>query len=156
MKVFLASSHEGLTVKNREALIEKGRPRYLLETFFNGEKKCRETLGNVGVDNFLLDSGAFSYMSGAECTKKTLWEYAEKYAEFIVRHNVKNYFELDVDTIFGIDFVEDIRKMLESKTNRPSMPVWHKGRGVEYFKKMVSDYDYIAIGGLVFHVKQSE
>ena len=156
MKVFLASSHEGLTVGYRKKLIEEGRPKYLLETYFNGEKKCKQALNDVGTENYLLDSGAFSFMSGAACTKETLWNYAERYAEFIVQNHVKYYFELDVDTIFGIEFVEKIRSMLEHRTNTPCIPVWHKGRGVDYFKKMVADYRYIAIGGLVFHVKQSE
>lgn len=156
MRVFLASTHEGLTRSTRKKLISIGKPKYILETFFNGERKCLESLNDVGVENFLLDSGAFSFMSGAECTKETLYNYAKKYADFIKKYNVKYYFELDVDTIFGIDFVEQIREMLERETGKPSIPVWHKGRGVEYFKKMVAEYKYIAIGGLVFHIKKSE
>ena len=104
----------------------------------------------------MLDSGAFSYMSGAKCTKKDLIEYAERYANFIIENDVKYYFELDVDTIFGIEFVEKIRKNLEMKTGKKCIPVWHKGRGIEYFKWMCDNYSYIAIGGLVFHVKKSE
>ncbi len=57
---------------------------------------------------------------------------------------------------FGIDFVEGIRKKIETRTNRPCIPVWHKGRGVEYWKYMCDNYSYVAIGGLVFHVKKSE
>lgn len=156
MRIFLASTHAGLTKAEREKFIKIGRPKYILETFFNGETQCSKALNDVGVDNFLLDSGAFSFMSGAECTKEMLWNYAKKYANFIKKYNVKYYFELDVDTIFGIEFVEEIRKMLERETGTPCIPVWHKGRGVEYFKRMVSEYKYIAIGGLVFHVKKSE
>lgn len=156
MRIFLASTHSGSTMLSRKKMISIGKPKYILETFFNGERKCLESLNDVGVENFLLDSGAFSFMSGAECTKETLWNYGKKYADFIKNNNIKYYFELDVDTIFGIEFVEDIRKMLEDKTGISSIPVWHKGRGVEYFKKMVAEYKYIAIGGLVFHVKKSE
>lgn len=156
MRVFLASTFSGMGKENREVFIKQGNPKYILETFFNGTKVCQQALNDVGTDNFLLDSGAFSFMSGAKCSKETLWEYAIEYADFIRNNNIKYYFELDVDTIFGIEFVEEIRKMLEAETGKPSIPVWHKGRGVEYFKRMVAEYKYIAIGGLVFHVKKSE
>lgn len=156
MRIYLASTHAGVTNAGRKKLIEVGRPKYILETFFNGEKQCEEALRDVGADNFLLDSGAFSFMSGAECSKELLWSYAERYRDFIISHGVKYYFELDVDTIYGIEFVEEIRKMLETSTGIKSIPVWHKGRGVDYWKKMVAQYDYIAMGGLVFHVKKQE
>ena len=52
--------------------------------------------------------------------------------------------------------MEQLRKKLETETNKKCIPVWHKGRGIEYFKKMCDDYEYIAIGGLVFHVKKQE
>ena len=156
MRIYLASTTTGMRNETREKFLKEGKPKYILETFFNGESACKKALSDVGIENFLLDSGAFSYMSGAKCTKKMLEQYAEKYCNFIIQNNVKYYFELDVDTIFGIDFVEGIRKKIETKTNRPCIPVWHKGRGIEYWKYMCDNYSYVAIGGLVFHVKKSE
>lgn len=156
MKVYLASTHVGMTVANHKAFIEQGKPKYILNTFFQGEGKCKQIIDEIGIDGFLLDSGAFSFMSGAECTQQTIIEYTERYIDFIKRYQVKRYFEIDVDTIFGIEFVEQLRKKMERETGIPSIPVWHKGRGVDYFKRMVAEYDYIAIGGLVFHVKKSE
>lgn len=156
MKIYLASTHEGLTVKAREHFIQVGKPKYILETFFNGEKKCVNALKNVEKENFLLDSGAFSFMNGQECSKNQILEYTERYIQLINKYKIENYFELDVDTIFGIDFVEEIRKKLEKETNRECIPVWHKSRGIDYYKKMVERYKYIAIGGLVFHVKKQE
>lgn len=156
MRIYLASTTTGMKNETREKFLKEGKPKYILETFFNGESACKKALSDVGIENFLLDSGAFSYMSGAKCTKKMLEQYAEKYCNFIIQNNVKYYFELDVDTIFGIDFVEGIRKKIETKTNRPCIPVWHKGRGIEYWKYMCDNYSYVAIGGLVFHVKKSE
>lgn len=112
MRIFLAATTGGaLDNERREQLIKKGKPKYILETFFSGEKNCETVINDVGVDNFLLDSGAFSFMSGAPCSKDTILEYAERYADFIINNQVKYYFELDVDTIFGIEFVEDIRAM---------------------------------------------
>lgn len=156
MKIFLAATATGMNNEDRDMAFTKGKPLYCLETFFSGEKACERVLNNVGNENFLLDSGAFSYMSGAKCTKDMLIEYLNRYINFINKHNIKYFFELDVDTIFGIEFVEELRKKLEKETGKKCIPVWHKGRGIDYFKNMCDDYEYIAIGGLVFHVKKQE
>lgn len=150
MKVFLACTN---TVEEKSKIKES---KYILESFFSGEKNCLEALKNCSVDNFLLDSGAFSYMSGAECSKEMLLEYLDRYIYFINKYNIKYFFELDVDTIFGIDFVEEMRRKLESETGKKCIPVWHKGRGIDYWKKMCNKYKYVAIGGLVFHIKKQE
>ena len=76
------------------------RPRYILETFFNGEKSCLEAMSISGNDTFLLDSGAFSYMNGAQVTLQQMDSYIDKYIKFIISHNIKHYFEIDVDNIF--------------------------------------------------------
>jgi len=156
MRIYLAATHGALSKEHRRQLIDIGKPKYQLCTFIEGENNCAESLRESGRDNFLLDSGAFSFMSGKECNKETLIEYCDKYIDFINNYNVKQFFEIDVDTIFGIEFAELLRRRIESQTGKKSIPVWHKSRGIEYWKKMVADYDYIAIGGLVFHVKQSE
>ena len=45
---------------------------------------------------------------------------------------------------------------MENAIGYQCIPVWHKGRGVDYWKWMCKKYSYIAIGGLVFHVKKQE
>lgn len=156
MRVFLACSTSATDKNNRKKFFKENKPLFLLETFFSGEKICREVLEVVDPEHFLLDSGAFSYMSGAKCTKESLLAYLDKYIDFINKYDIKYFFELDVDTIFGIEFVEMMRKRLEERTGKQCIPVWHKGRGIEYWKKMVAEYKYVAIGGLVFHVKKQE
>lgn len=156
MRVFLAATTAGMTKAIREEAFQTGRPKYLLETFFAGEKTCSQVLSNTTTENFLLDSGAFSYMSGAECTKEQLVQYMDRYINFINEHDVKYFFELDVDTIFCLPFVEQLRQRLEQSTQKKCIPVWHKGRGIEYWKWMCDHYEYVAIGGLVFHVKKQE
>ena len=156
MRVYLAASTTGMPKKERQEALEEGKPLFLLETFVSGETVCKKVLNDVGAENFLLDSGAFSFMSGKECSKEMLEEYLDRYIKFINDNDVKYFFELDVDTIFGIEFVERLRKKLERETGKPCIPVWHKGRGIDYWKMMVKQYKYIAIGGLVFHVKTQE
>lgn len=156
MKIFLAATSTSMNKEIREKAISEGKPKYILETFFNGEKACKTALDVVGNENFLLDSGAFSYMNGAKVTKEEMEIYIDKYISFIKKHKIKHYFEIDVDNIFGLDQVEIWREKIEYETQTKSIPVWHKGRGVEYFKNMCENYNYIAIGGLVFHVKKQE
>ena len=156
MRIYLASLLAGMRQNDLQKLIEAGKPKYLLNTFYEGEDACKKVLNIVGSDNFLLDSGAFSFMSGAKCNQDSLEKYCDNYIDFIKRHKISQYFEMDVDTIFGLPYVEYLRRRIEKETNVPCIPVWHKGRGIEYWKQMCKKYDYVAIGGLVFHVKQQE
>ena len=86
-------------------------------------------------------------MNGKSITEKQMEEYIEKYICHIKKYNVKYFFEMDVDCIFGLEKVEIWRKKIENQTGIKSIPVWHKSRGIDYFKRMVDEYDYIAIGG---------
>ena len=115
-----------------------------------------EAMGIVGNENFLLDSGAFSYLNGQQITRKTMEEYVKKYIAFIQKYHVKYFFEMDVDAIFGLQAVEEWREQIERETGRKCIPVWHKERGVAYWKDLCRKYDYIAIGGLVLGAKKQE
>lgn len=156
MRIYLAATSSGMNKETRAAAIKNHRPRYVLETFFSGEKDCFDAMEICGNDNFLLDSGAYSYMNGAEVTADKIEEYIERYISFIKANKIKQFFEIDVDNIFGIEKVEEWRRKIENAVGRQCIPVWHKGRGVDYWKRMCSEYPYIAIGGLVFHVKKQE
>lgn len=156
MRIFLAATNSGMTRTQKIEVIKKYPPKYILETFFKGEKACLEAMQIVGNEGFLLDSGAFSYMNGKQITKKDMDNYVKKYICFIKKYDVKYFFEMDVDSIFGIEAVEQWRKQIETQTGKKCIPVWHKQRGVEYWKKMCKEYDYIAIGGLVLGAKKQE
>lgn len=154
MKVFLAATSQGMSSKDREETFKKQKPLFVLETFFNGEKLCDRALNLVGNNNFLLDSGAFSYMNGKEITKQELDVFVDKYISYIKSRDIKYYMEMDVDVIFGIKQVEKWRHKIEISTGKKCIPVWHLNRGIEYWKKMCSEYDYVAIGGLVTGMKK--
>lgn len=99
-------------------------------------------------EEILIDSGAHSFQKG----KKVDWvKYTEEYADFIKKFDnekVVGYFEMDVDNIIGYEKVLELRKILE-KTSNKIIPVWHKNRGIEEYKKMCKDYEgkVIAITG---------
>ena len=99
-------------------------------------------------DLLIIDSGAHSFQKG----KKVDWvEYTKKYADWIEKNDspqIVGYFEMDVDNLIGYEKVLELRKILEAKSNK-IIPVWHKNRGIEDFKKMCQDYSgkVIAITG---------
>lgn len=128
-----------------DATIQEYRP-YILESFYYADEDTERLLPYFG--DFLLDSGAFTFMSGNGTG--TNWnDYIERYADFINRNKVKKYFELDIDSVVGYDKVKQFRKQLEKLTGKPSIPVWHLSRGLEEYKRMCDEYDYVAIGGIV-------
>ena len=99
--------------------------------------------------SFLLDSGAFTFMSGSHKGGINWDEYVEEYAAFINRWDVKLFFELDIDSVVGLTEVERLREKLETLTGKKPIPVWHRNRGKEYFIKICENYPYVALGGIV-------
>lgn len=120
---------------------------YRLESYHNIAKKEIKYINNY--KSFLLDSGAFSYMNGATGNGVDWDKYIEDYANFINKHNIKLFMELDIDSVVGIKQVERLRVKLEKLTNKKCIPVWHKSRGKDYWLKLVKEYNYVAIGGIV-------
>lgn len=120
--------------------------KFMLESFYYIEeweipliKQC---------EFFLLDSGAFTFMNNCK-TNVDFDAYLTSYIEFINKHDIKYFFELDIDAVVGLEEVERLRKRLETETGKKCIPVWHKSRGKEKFIEMCKEYDYVAIGGIV-------
>lgn len=143
MELYLAGEH---SVKNGAGA--NWEDLNILESFYYARtnKNIPSLIGNVR--NFLLDSGAFTFMNNCR-TSTNFDNYAEEYAKFIRAHNVKHFFELDIDSIVGLKEVERLRVKLERLTRQSPIPVWHKNRGLEYFVEMCKNYPYVAIGGIV-------
>lgn len=73
--------------------------RYMLESF------CYVTDWLIPVikqcDFFLLDSGAFTFMNNSK-NAVDFDEYLTRYIDFINRHDIEYFFELDIDSIVGL------------------------------------------------------
>lgn len=98
--------------------------------------------------DLFMDSGAYTF---AQKNKNDItdWNsYVDKYADFLKEYNIDRFLELDIDNLVGIKEVERLRKRLEQKTQKQCVPVWHDGRGEQYFHDMAKNYSYIAIGGI--------
>lgn len=142
MELYLAGEYD---CKNGKTADWKGLN--ILESFYylRDNKNFPRLISNF--ENFLLDSGAFSFMSGADSVDFD--KYTEDYAAFINQWNIKLFMELDIDSVVGLAEVERLRDKLEKLTGRKPIPVWHKNRGKDYFIKMCENYPYVAIGGIV-------
>lgn len=127
---------------------------YILESFYYFKDFQKPLIRNA--DLFLLDSGAFTFMNTVKGNVD--WnKYIDSYISFINENGVKHYFELDIDAIVGYDEVKQIRAKIERETGVKSIPVWHKSRGIDEFKRLVNDYEYISIGGFAIkHIKRNE
>jgi hypothetical protein len=144
VNLYLALANSGSTYP-RDAGVKHQR-LYVLESFFYIQDWMLPYIGKYW--DFLLDSGAFTFMQKKKGGLD--WdEYIARYAAFINQHSIEYFFELDIDNVVGIKEVERLRARLESLTGRQSIPVWHKSRGLDYWRGMCRDYSYISIGGIV-------
>lgn len=119
---------------------------YILQSFYYFSDWQKPLINKAEL--FLLDSGAFTFMNSSN--GKVNWDrYIDNYISFINENGIQHYFELDIDVIVGYEEVKRIRAKIERETGVKSIPVWHKSRGIEEYKRLVNDYDYISIGGIV-------
>lgn len=139
MNIYLAGEH---TVKNGKGA--NWSKLCILESFYYAEKNehVPKLVKSPKVD-FLLDSGAFTFFGNG---KTVDWHnYIDRYSNFVNKHNVTKFLELDLDNIIGLNETRKLRKYLEDKTKKKSIPVWRPKRGLEYWKEMCENYDYVAI-----------
>lgn len=145
MKLYLAGEHP---VKNgNKAVTWKGCN--ILESYYYAKDNIHFSRLLKTCENFLLDSGAFTFMQGNHKEKINWDKYTEEYAAFINLHGIDQFVEMDIDSIVGLQEVERLRKKLETMTGKMPIPVWHKSRGKDYFLKMCDNYPYVAFGGIL-------
>ena len=145
MQLFLAGVWPWRSGGGYDNAVHEYKP-YILESFFYADEDTERLLPYFG--DFLLDSGAFTFMQGKGGSPN--WDdYVERYADFIRRNNIKKYFELDIDSVIGYEKVKGIRTRLERLAGSPCIPVWHLSRGIDEYKRMCDEYNYVAIGGIV-------
>lgn len=145
MKIFLS----GLEASGEFAEINKRIPKYkyILCSFYYLKQETFETILHK-TELMIIDSGAHSFQKG----KKVDWvKYTKEYAEWIKKNDcdkIVGYFEMDVDNIIGYSNVLELRKILESVSDK-IIPVWHKNRGIQDFKDMCKKYSgkVVAITG---------
>lgn len=116
-----------------------------LDSFFYVRNKQQEAARIPHYKDYLLDSGAFTFMMSKK-VKVNIDLFTDEYIDFIKSNSVSHFFEMDVDSVLGYDKVKILRSRIEQKTGRPVIPVFHLDRGIDDWKSMCADYSYIAIG----------
>lgn len=96
--------------------------------------------------HYMLDSGAFTFITAKKQVKVDIDSFTDEYIDYINRFSIELFFEMDVDKVFGYEKVKELRKRIESRTGKQSIPVFHMNRGLDDWKAMCKDYDYIALG----------
>lgn len=130
----------------------------ILQTFARAETRMKKNIEKAKYfKNFLLDSGAFSMMSSQNHKTFDISEHTKKYAEFIKENDIKDFIELDVDGVFGIDVYKDCLHQLQDITGKNPIKVFHMWRGLDYYKELVKKEQKIAIGGIAIKfIKESD
>jgi len=141
MNIYLAGFHGEKNRTNQNDILKQ--KIYVLESFAYIKDWQLPLIKNEW--NFLLDSGAFTFMAEGK-EKGVNWiKYVDDYADFINKMNIDLFFELDIDSVMPLKEVEKLRNHLEKRTGKKCIPVWHRSRGVDYWIKMCKNYPYVAI-----------
>lgn len=100
--------------------------------------------------SLLIDSGAFTFMvKSIKSGNKVNFDiraYCKKYANFIKQNDIENFIELDIEGAYGFDTYKDCLHMLQDITGKDPIYVFHKWRGMDYFKELVKKKNYICLG----------
>lgn len=97
--------------------------------------------------SFLCDSGLFTFLNSGK--KVEMEKYADEYADFVRENNIRDYIELDVDQLRGVEYTRRLRDRIEARVGWQSIPVWHTIRGKEAFIQDCKDYPRVAVGFLL-------
>lgn len=142
-------------VNGRQIISEEMETDYLLQTFYNINKgdveQIKRFIERKGNDNFILDSGAFSMFngSGKKITYNILKNYIDRYCDFVIKYKIKNFIELDVDSVIGYEDVKKIYKYIENRVGRKPLYVHHQfTRTMEDLTNACKENDYICYGGI--------
>ena len=145
MRIYLSSvlhDHNLRNLDDFEILIQN---THILQSFaynFNGVEKYYNECKSI-----LLDSGAFTIMNAKN--KKDNFnplEYTKKYAKHIKDNNIDLFFEMDIEGVYGFEVYRDCLHCLQDITGKEPIYVFHKWRGLNYFKELVKQKNYIALG----------
>ena len=127
-------------------IIQKTNERfYFLQSFAYYNKSLIEQALPFCKD-MMFDSGGFTFIHNKHKRNIDWLEYTKSYIQAINEHDIKHFFELDIDNVLGYEQVLELRKILEKGTNKKCIPVFHKSRGLEEWIRMCNEYSYVAIG----------
>ena len=139
MKVYCADSQG---IMNNPQILKK-LPSFNILTSFYYIKHLSIYLPFA--NNMLIDSGAFTLQ---QKKKANYTKYFKEYCKFVEAHHnnpkIQGFFDLDIHEKVGYNQVLEYRKELFEITSK-IIPVWHKPLGLNEYKKMCDNYNYIGV-----------
>lgn len=146
MIIYGSAIETGVSDDIIKLLSNKGKLQHLLCSYFYLRKSKFDI--HLVADS-IIDSGAHSFQKGVHVD----WEqYTHDYAKWIRENDtprIRGYFEMDVDNIIGYENVLKLRRILERESGHADkiIPVWHRNRGIEEYRRMVSEHSIAAVTG---------
>lgn len=143
MKIYLAATHAKWYLEEELKDVNS-----ILESFWYVKDWQLDMIKRV--PNFLLDSGAFTFMNAkGGAGKINLQQYIDDYCDFVIKHEIEHFFELDIDVVVGYPKVIEINDYITKRVGRKPVPVWHKSRGLDEWIRITKEHDLVSIGGIV-------
>lgn len=141
--MFLAT---GMSNMEKAALLKSGHRNVLISYYYIKKKspeKIAEDMKWLKDNNFCfwLDSGAFTFnnLLGKSITKELTQEFFDGYKDFIIKYydQIFYYAELDVDPVFGYDYVKFLNSQIPSQYQDKLISVHHPfSRSDKCFKEV--------------------
>lgn len=125
---------------------------YILQSF--AYAKDEHTQYYTQCKGFVMDSGAFTIMNKKN-KNFNIKDFTNKYGNFVKKHNIDDFFELDIDSVFSYDVYKDCLHRLQDITGKEPIRVFHTWRGLDYFTECCKKFNKLAIGGLVIGENKS-
>ncbi len=154
MRIYLSSFFEEETLfpkteKDKQVYEDLLKDAHILASFAYAQPKHTEFYSCC--KSLLTDSGAFTIMvrnirKGSKANNFDIKDYCKKYAKFVKDNNIENFIELDVEGAYGFEVYRDCLHMLQDITGRDPIYVFHRWRGMDYFKELIKQKSYIMLG----------
>jgi len=102
--------------------------------------------------DFIVDSGAYSFMGGSSNTPpvEEIYAYTQKYAMRMKEDDIDHFVEMDIERVYGFQVYRDCLHMLQDITGREPLRVWHPHRGWDYIDALSRKFDWVCLGGINF------
>ena len=148
-KIFLA----GIGHSKERAIQRKFKIPYILDSIIDFPIQPSKLVRNYfdyikkTTNNYLLDSGAFSYMNNPK-KSLDLNAHIKQYCYYINEFDIKDFFELDLDVFMSLEEIENIRRKIYLETHKKPIIVYHIERGHDYWLNMCKNNEYVAVGGM--------
>lgn len=103
MRVFLAGASKLQSSGNFLEKMAENNNLYILESFYYMTPFIEKLIPKF--KDFLLDSGAFTFMNNKHRTMSDYNDYLDALIRFVNKNDIKHFFELDIDSVIGYEKV---------------------------------------------------